>query len=69
MSVRFNNRELQRDIAAAGHDLKRLRKIAQAVIDLAMQGDVGAVNHIADSIDGPAPVQRPRHEEQAQCRL
>jgi len=34
MSMRFNKQALQRDIAAAGNDLKRLRKIAQAVIDL-----------------------------------
>ena len=55
MSMRFNKQA--RDIAAAGNDLKRLRKIAQAVIDLAMQGDMAAINHIADSIDGEAPVQ------------
>ena len=66
MSMRFNKQALQRDMPAAGNDLKKLRKIAQAVIDLAKQGDMAAINHTADSIDGPAPVQRPRHEEQAQ---
>ena len=57
MSMRFNKQALQRDIAAAGNDLKKLRKIAQAVIDLALQGDMVAINHIADSIDGEAPEQ------------
>ena len=40
MSKRFNKAALQRKIKAAGKDLKKLRKIAQAVIDLAKQGDM-----------------------------
>jgi len=64
MSMRFNKQALQRDMPAAGNDFKKLRKIAQAVIDLAKQGDMAAINEIADALDGPAPVQR--HEEQAQ---
>ena len=57
MSMRFNKQALQRRIDAAGNDLKALRRIAQAMIDLAKQGDMAAINHIADSIDGEAPEQ------------
>jgi hypothetical protein len=57
---RLNRAALRRDIAAVGIDLKKLRKIAQTVIDRALQGDMAAINEIADTLDGPAPVQTER---------
>jgi len=43
---------LQRDIAAAATDLKELRRLARALIDLAKQGGVPAAKEIGDSLDG-----------------
>jgi ribosomal protein L17 len=51
---------LRREIAAAGTDLKKLRKIAQALIDLAKKGDVAAAIEIGRALDGEAPVQTER---------
>ena len=43
---------LRMEIASAGTDLKRLRTIAAKLLSLADQGDMQAINAIADRLDG-----------------
>lgn len=43
---------LRMEIAAAGEDHKALRKIAAKLINLAENGDMQAINAIADRLDG-----------------
>ena len=57
MSAQFNRLAAQRDAAIAGNDFEALRRIAQALIDRAKQGDMVAIEEIADTLDGPALVQ------------
>lgn len=44
------------ELAAAGDDMKRLRRIAAKHLDLAESGDLQAINALADRLDGK-PVQ------------
>jgi hypothetical protein len=46
---------LRMELAAAGGDLKRLRKIASALIDLAESGQLMAIKEVADRLDGKPP--------------
>ena len=49
---------LRMEIASAGEDLKKLRKIALALLDKAESGDVQAIKEVADRLDGkPAQEQ------------
>jgi len=57
MSKRFDRLAAQRDAAVAGNDFEALRRVAQAMIDLAKQGDMAAINEIADTLDGEAQEQ------------
>lgn len=43
---------LRMEIAAAGEDLKALRKVAQALIAKAGEGDVAAIRELGDRLDG-----------------
>jgi hypothetical protein len=43
---------LRMEIAAAGEDLKELRRVARALLDKAALGDVGAIKEVADRLDG-----------------
>ena len=46
---------LRMEIAAAGEDHKALRKVARALLDKAGEGDVPAINALADRLDGKVP--------------
>ena len=43
---------LRMEIAAAGEDLRALRKVAAALIGKAESGDVNAIREVADRLDG-----------------
>jgi hypothetical protein len=43
---------LRMEIAAAGDDLKELRKIARALLTKAGAGDIAAIKEVADRLDG-----------------
>lgn len=43
---------LRMEVAAAGEDLKELRKIARTLLNAAVQGDIQAVKEVADRLDG-----------------
>lgn len=43
---------LRMELAAAGDDLKRLRRIAAKHLELAEAGDLQAINALADRLDG-----------------
>lgn len=42
-------------IAAAGDDKRSLRKIAEALLDKAGEGDTQAIREVADRLDGKVP--------------
>ncbi len=46
---------LRMELAAAGEDHKKLRAIAQKLLDKAEAGDMPAINTIADRLDGRVP--------------
>jgi len=46
---------LQMEIAAAGDDLKALRRVARALIEKAASGDTAAITALADRLDGKVP--------------
>jgi len=46
---------LRMEIKAAGGDHKRLRKIADALLQKAESGDIQAIREVADRLDGKAP--------------
>ncbi len=46
---------LRAQIAAAGEDFKLLRKVAQAHLDKALEGDMAAIRELADRLDGKVP--------------
>jgi hypothetical protein len=52
---------LQIELAAAGANLKKLRKIARTHIKLAEAGDLQAIKELRDTIDG-RPVQQLGHD-------
>lgn len=43
---------LRMEIAAAGPDMKALRRVAVALLDKAYEGDMAAVKEVADRLDG-----------------
>lgn len=45
---------LRMEIAAAGEDHRRLRRIAAALLDKAESGDMQAIKELADRTDGKA---------------
>lgn len=55
---------LRMEIAAAGDDFKRLRKIASALLNKAETGDVPAIQQVADRLDGK-PAQTVTNDEEA----
>jgi hypothetical protein len=46
---------LRMEIAAAGDDLKALRRVARALLDEAYGGNINAIAMIADRLDGKVP--------------
>src|SRR5690349_12967880 len=46
---------LRMEIAAAGADHKALREVARALLTKAAEGDVPAINALADRLDGKVP--------------
>lgn len=46
---------LRMEIADAGEDRKRLRRVASALLAKAEEGDVQAIREVADRIDGKVP--------------
>ena len=46
---------IQRALAEAGDDKASLQAVATALVDKAMQGDVQAIEEIADRLDGKVP--------------
>ena len=46
---------LRMELAAAGGDLKRLRKIANALLEAAESGQLMAIKEVADRLDGRPP--------------
>jgi hypothetical protein len=46
---------LRMEISEAGDDKRRLRRIAQALLDKAAEGDVPAIKEVADRLDGKVP--------------
>lgn len=46
---------LRMEILAAGEDHKALRAVAKALIDKATDGDIQAINTLADRMDGKVP--------------
>lgn len=46
---------LRLELAAAGDDHKALRRIAQALINKACDGDMQAIKELADRVDGKVP--------------
>lgn len=46
---------LRLEIAAAGENHKALRRVAKALLDKASDGDVAAINTLADRLDGKVP--------------
>lgn len=46
---------LMMELAAAGEDHKALRKVAQALIAKAMEGDITAAKELIDRVDGKVP--------------
>jgi len=45
---------------AEGKPVRKLRQMAEKLVDLAIQGDVGAIREVADRIDGK-PTQAVEH--------
>ena len=54
---------LRMSLAAAGEDQKALRKIADTLIEKAVEGDMQAIKEIADRIDGK-PSQQINHADE-----
>jgi hypothetical protein len=52
---------LNMQIIAAGEDHKALRRIAQALLDKAYEGDMQAIKEVAERLDGKVP-QALQHE-------
>lgn len=43
---------MRMEIAAAGKDHKKLRRIAKKLLEKAEEGDMGAIKEVADRLDG-----------------
>jgi ribosomal protein L17 len=56
-SERLFKQALHAQIAAAGDDLKKLRKVADALLAKAESGDIHAIREVADRIDGKVAQQ------------
>lgn len=48
---------LLQQIKEAGDDMKRLRKIAEQLLQLAEAGDLNAIKEVADRLDGKVPAE------------
>ena len=60
---------LQMEIAAAGDDLKALRRVARALLEKAASGDIAAITALADRLDGKVPQTIGAADEQRPQRL
>ena len=62
--MRFDPAYFRKDAKPNPDDVKKLRKVASALVDKAMTGDTAAIREIADRVDGKAgPAEREREGE------